>query len=77
MVVGQGLKLAATGMAVGLPVALALTRLMSGFLFGVIALDLFTFASFALLLTPVAVVACYVPARRATKVDPIVALRHE
>jgi putative ABC transport system permease protein len=77
LVVGQGLKPAALGLAIGLACAFAGTRLMSGFLYGVSALDVVTFAGVSLLLALVAMLACYVPARRATKVDPMAALRRE
>jgi predicted permease len=77
LVAGQGLKLTALGLIIGLAVAFAGTRLMSGFLYGVSALDVVTFAGVSLLLTLVALLACYIPARRAMKVDPIVALRRE
>jgi putative ABC transport system permease protein len=77
LVAGQALKLTAIGLAIGLPVALALGRVMAGALFGVVALDSITFLGIALLLTGVALLAGYLPARRATKVDPMVALRYE
>jgi putative ABC transport system permease protein len=77
MVVGRGMLLTSIGAAAGLALSLALTRLMSGMLFGVGAKDPLTFASVSLLLAGVALLACYIPARRATKVDPMVALRCE
>jgi predicted permease len=77
LVLGQGLKLAAAGVITGALGALALTRLIRGLLFGVSAFDPLTFAVMAMLLGAVTVTACVIPARRATKVDPLVALRYE
>jgi putative ABC transport system permease protein len=77
LILGQGLRLVIAGMAIGLGVALAITRIISSLLFGIGATDPVTFSAISLLLAGVAMLACYVPARRATKVDPMISLRYE
>jgi predicted permease len=77
MVVGRGMRLALIGLALGVVASLGSTRLMSRLLFGVRAGDPRTFAGVAILLALVALMACYLPARRAMRLDPLVALRHE
>jgi len=77
MVIWRGMRLALIGVALGLAAALALTRVMKTLLFNVSATDPSTFGLIALLLLGVALTACYLPARRATKVDPLIALRHD
>jgi len=77
IILGQGTKLALIGTGIGIAAAFGLTRLMASQLFGVTATDPVTFLSVAALIVLVALAACYIPARRATKVDPIVALRYE
>lgn len=77
LVVGQGLKLAGVGLLLGLIGAFAAMRLLSSLLFGVSTHDPLTFAGVSLALVGVAVLACYIPAKRATRVDPIIALRYE
>jgi putative ABC transport system permease protein len=77
LVVSPGLKLAGAGIAIGIVAAFGLARLMSSLLYGVSATDFETFTGVAILLALVALLACYVPARRAMRVDPIVALRYQ
>jgi putative ABC transport system permease protein len=77
LAVGQGLKLVAVGVGIGLLGALALTRVMSSLLFGISATDPATLVTISLILVAVALLASYIPARRAAKVDPLIALRYE
>lgn len=77
MIFGQGLVIIGMGVLAGILAAGALARLVGNFLFGVAAFDPLTYASAALLLAVVALLACYIPARRAMRVDPMVALRYE
>ena len=77
LVLSSGFKLALIGIGLGLILAFAVTRFLSSLLFGVRATDLFTFGALSILLVVVSLIACYLPARRATKVDPLVALRYE
>jgi putative ABC transport system permease protein len=77
MILAQGAKLAGAGVVIGLAASLGLTRLMANLLFSVSAADPLTFAAVALVLVLVALLACYIPARRALRVDPIIALRYE
>src|SRR5204863_6221001 len=76
LVLGYGMALATTGVAIGVVVALALTRAISKLLFGIRATDPLTFVSVALLLLAVSLAACYIPARRALRIDPMTALRY-
>lgn len=77
MVLGEGARMAALGVGIGIAASLAITRLMSSLLFGISATDPLTFVAVAALLAGVALVACYIPARRAMRVDPVIALRYE
>jgi ABC-type antimicrobial peptide transport system permease subunit len=77
LVVGQGMKLTLAGVAIGAGAAFALTRLMEGLLFGVSAADPLIFTGIAALLTLAAFIACFLPARRASRIDPMLALRQD
>jgi len=77
MIIGQGARLAGLGIAIGIAVALGATKMMSSFLYEVRPADPTTFAAVCVILMSVAALACYLPARRATRVDPLVALRHD
>ena len=77
LVLAQGARLAVSGIAIGLLASFVLTRALSSELFGMSAMDPLTYVGVALLLLAVALLACYIPARRAMRVDPMVALRHE
>jgi ABC-type antimicrobial peptide transport system permease subunit len=77
LIVGHGLRLTIYGLGLGLLGAFAGTRLMAGLLYGVSALDVVTFGGVSLLLALVALLACYFPARRAMRTDPLLALRHD
>jgi len=77
LVVGQGMKLAAAGVAVGLAAALALHSILASLLYRVTGTDPVTFATVSFVLMIIAALACYIPARRATQVDPVIALRYE
>jgi len=77
LVVGQGVWLTLSGGGIGLLAAFGVTRLLRGFLFELSPTDPLTYAAIAFSLTVTALLACYLPARRATKVDPLLALRHE
>jgi putative ABC transport system permease protein len=77
MILGQGTKLALLGVAAGAVAALLLTHFMASLLYGVSAIDPLTFGAVCIILLGVAVSACYIPARRAMRVDPMIALRHE
>jgi putative ABC transport system permease protein len=77
MILGQGLGLASAGAAIGLIGAVIVSRLMSGVLYGVRPTDPLTFAGVSVLLMSIALLACYLPARRALRIDPVIALRHE
>jgi putative ABC transport system permease protein len=77
LIVGQGIQLGLIGVGIGCAVAVGLTHFLSSLLFGVTATDPVSYAAVIVLLFAVVVLACYVPARRAMRVDPMVALRHE
>jgi putative ABC transport system permease protein len=77
MILGQGARLAGIGVAIGIAAALGVTRMMSSFLYEVRPADPTTFVVVCVILLSVTALACYLPARRATRVDPLVALRHD
>ena len=77
LVVGQGMRLTIIGAVLGLAAAFGLTRLLASLLFGVKTTDPFTYAAVALVLSAVALLACAIPAIRASKIDPVIALRYE
>ncbi len=77
MVLGEGMRITLIGVAIGLAAAFGLTRLITTIIYGVGATDPITFAAVAILLSAIALFACYIPARRAMRVDPMIALRYE
>jgi putative ABC transport system permease protein len=77
LVFGEAVKLSGIGLAIGVPIAFAANRAMSSLIFGIVSINLFLLAGFTLLLLVVALAAAYIPARRAMRVDPMLALRYE